>query len=82
MNPAYHLYNKRTHRALGGSPEEKVKGHSGAIYRGPLMLYTNYQGSSRFLPKDFPILLYINQICPPPPAGPHFILGAKFEHSF
>jgi len=32
----------------GRSPEEKVKGHSGAIYRGPLMLYTKYQGSSRF----------------------------------
>jgi len=40
--------NKRAQRALGGSPEEKVKGHSGAIYRGPLMLYTKYQGSSRF----------------------------------
>jgi len=33
--------------ALGRSPEEKVKGHSGAIYRGQLMLYTKYQGSSR-----------------------------------
>jgi len=30
-------YNKRAQRALGRSPEEKVKGHSGAIYRGPLM---------------------------------------------
>ena len=39
--------------ALGRSPEEKVKGHSRAIYRGPLMLYTNYQGSSRFLQEDF-----------------------------
>jgi len=28
---------KRAHRALGRSPEEKVKGHSGAIYRGPRM---------------------------------------------
>jgi len=27
--------NKRAHRALGRSPEVKVKGHSGAIYRGP-----------------------------------------------
>jgi len=41
--------NKRAQRALGPSPEEKVKSHSGAIYRGPLMLYTKYQGSSRFL---------------------------------
>jgi len=36
------IYNKRTQRALGRSPEEKVKGHSGAIYRGPLMLSTKY----------------------------------------
>ena len=35
--------------ALGRSPEEKVKRHSGTIYRGLLMLYTKYQGSSRFL---------------------------------
>jgi len=35
--------NKRAQfRALGRSPEEKVKGHSGAIYREPLMLYTKY----------------------------------------
>ena len=34
--------NKRAQRALGRSPEEKVKGHSGAIYSGPLMLSTNY----------------------------------------
>jgi len=34
--------NKRAHRALGRSPEEKVKGHSGAIYRGPLKLSTKY----------------------------------------
>ena len=47
------------------------------------MLYTKYQGSSSFLQEDFqdfPIFLYINQICPQ--VGPHFILGAKFEHSF
>jgi len=37
----YNILNKRAHRALGHSPEEKVKGHSGAIYRGPLMLFTN-----------------------------------------
>jgi len=57
--------NKRAQRALGRSPDEKVKFHSGAIYRGPLMLYTKYQGCSRFLQKDFqdfPILLYRNQI--------------------
>ena len=34
--------NKRAQRALGRSPEEKVTGHSGAIYRGPLMLSTKY----------------------------------------
>ena len=32
--------NKRAQRALGRLPEEKVKGHSEAIYRGPLMLST------------------------------------------
>jgi len=26
------MINKRAQRALGRSPEEKVKGHSGAIY--------------------------------------------------
>ena len=30
--------NERAHGALGCSPEEKVKGHSGAIYRGPLLV--------------------------------------------
>jgi len=34
--------NKRAQRALGRSPEKKVKGHSGAIYRGPLKLSTKY----------------------------------------
>ena len=34
--------NKRAQVALGRSPEEKVKGHSGAIYRGPVMLSTLY----------------------------------------
>ena len=38
--------NKRAQRALGRSPEEKVKGHSGAIYRVPLMIYTKYESSS------------------------------------
>ena len=36
------ILNKRAQRALGRSPEEKVKGNSGAIYRGPLMLSTKY----------------------------------------
>jgi len=36
------IRNKRAQRALGRSPEEKVKGHSGAIYRGSLMLSTKY----------------------------------------
>jgi len=35
-------YNKRAQRALGRSPEEKVKGQGEAIYRGPLMLSTKY----------------------------------------
>jgi len=34
--------NKRAQKALGRSPEENVKGHSGAIYRVPLMLSTKY----------------------------------------
>jgi len=33
---------KRAQRSLGRSPEEKVKCHSGAINRGPLMLSTRY----------------------------------------
>ena len=44
--------NIKAQRALGRSPEETVKGHSEAINRGPLMLYTKYQGSSRFLQED------------------------------
>ena len=40
--------HKRAQRVMGRSPEEKVKGYSAAIYRGTLMLYTKYQGSSRF----------------------------------
>jgi len=36
------LNNKRAQRALGCSPEENVKRHSGAIYSGPLMLSTKY----------------------------------------
>jgi len=42
------------------------------------MLYTKNQGSSRFLQEDyqdFPVLLYINQICPQ--AGPHFTLKGQ-----
>ena len=31
------ILNKTALRALGRSPEEKVKDHSGAIYRGPLI---------------------------------------------
>jgi len=34
--------NKRAQRALGRSPEEKVKGQGEAIYRGPLMLSTKF----------------------------------------
>jgi len=34
--------HKRAQRALGRSPEEKVKDHSGAIYRETLMLSTKY----------------------------------------
>ena len=36
-----HLQNKNK-RAPSRSPEEKVKGHSGAIYRESLMLSTKY----------------------------------------
>jgi len=33
----------------GRSPDEKIKGHSGAIYRVPLMkLYTKYESSVVF----------------------------------
>jgi len=38
----YKYINKRAQRALGRSPEEKVKGQGKAIYRGPLMLSTKY----------------------------------------
>jgi len=38
------LLNKRAQRALGRSPDEKVKGRSGAIYRGLLMLSTKSRG--------------------------------------
>ena len=48
QNVSQWISNKRTQRALGRSPEEKVKGHSGAIYRGTLMLSTKYwQKTSR-----------------------------------
>jgi len=36
------ITNKRAQRALGRSPEKKVKGQGEAIYRGPLMLSTKY----------------------------------------
>jgi len=36
----YVFHNKSTQRALGRSPEEKVKSYIGAISRGPLMLST------------------------------------------
>ena len=36
------IINKRAQRALGRSPEEKVKDHRRAIYRGSLMLYSKY----------------------------------------
>ena len=49
--------NKRSQRALGPSPEEKVKCHSGAIYRGPLVLYTKYQGSRIFFQEDFQVFI-------------------------
>jgi len=34
--------NKRAQRALGRSPQEKIKGQGKAIYTGPLMLSTKY----------------------------------------
>jgi len=40
------FYYKRALRALVRSPEEKVNGNSRAIYRGPLMLSTKYEGCS------------------------------------
>ena len=41
--------NKRAQRGLDRSPEEKIKGHSGAIYSGPLMLSTkNWYRTSRW----------------------------------
>jgi len=43
---------KRAQRALGRLTEEKVNGQSGAIYRGPLMMYTKRQGSSWFFQEE------------------------------
>jgi len=60
--------NKRAQRALGRSPEEKVKGHSGAIYRVPLMmLYTKYESSGpcSFRQEDFWKLLFKNLFIDP-----------------
>jgi len=48
--------NKRAQRALGRSPEEKVKVHSWAIYWVPLLvLYTKYESSGpcSFRQEDF-----------------------------
>jgi len=42
------ILNKRAQRALDCSSEKLVKGHSGAIYRGPLMLYTNNKAQVDF----------------------------------
>jgi len=42
-----HLY-KRAQRALGRSPEEKVKGHSGANNREPQGHNLNYFGRGPF----------------------------------
>jgi len=40
--------NKRAQRALGRSPEEKVKGNSGANYREPQGHYLNNFGRGPF----------------------------------
>jgi len=40
--------NKRAQRALGRSPEEKVKGHSGAYNREPQGQYLNNFGRGPF----------------------------------
>jgi len=40
--------NKRAQRALGGSPEEKVKGHSGANNREPQRHNLNNFGKGAF----------------------------------
>jgi len=75
-----HNLNKR---ALFRTPEEKVKDHSEAIYRGPLMLYTKYQGSSRFSQEDFLRFLNITLFkLDMPRSRAFFILGAKFQHFF
>jgi len=42
MSDPVNQVNKRAHRALGRSPEEKVKSQGEAIYRGPLILSTKY----------------------------------------
>jgi len=44
--------------ALGRSPEEKIKGHSGAINRGPLMLYTNIKALADFYKTIFKMSQY------------------------
>jgi len=62
FNTISSTFNKseKNKRALGRSPEENVKGHSGAIYRGPLMLYRtpNIKTLVNFYKKIFGISLY------------------------
>jgi len=54
LNKGTNLKTKRAQKALGRSPEEKVKGHSGEIYRVPLvMLYTKYESSVVSDKEDF-----------------------------
>jgi len=57
-----YIFDKRAQRTLsarGRLPGEKVKVHSGVIYKGPVMLYTKYKGCGRFYKKiaRFPYLL-------------------------
>jgi len=59
LNTTATKQNKRAQRALGRSPEEKVKGHSGANNREPqgllMMLYIKYEstGPCSFRQEDF-----------------------------
>jgi len=52
LNAKYHIIhstiNKRAQRALGRSPEEKVKGNSGAKYREPQVHNLNNFGRGPF----------------------------------
>jgi len=63
---------------MGRSLDEKVKRHIGPIYRGPLMLYSKYQGFSRFLPEDFqkfPIIITLYKSDMPPDRAQFFTRG-------